>query len=334
VYIMLKLFKKFACNAKHEPCEQNDKSKACADREKQDKLFPVANNDSNSCVQIFKDVDIRRDFDLKGLIGFPGSFGEVRVAVELSSGKGYAVKMMKLHKYTSSVIRSEIAIMKTLRNPNLASMISVYECKKRVYLVMEKYDGGDLYDLVVSQGGRLEHEPLAVAVVKQILLGLQHLHSRHIAHCDIKLCNIMLSSSKQVKIIDFGVSQIVEEGQMLSSEAGSPSFIAPEVLMGSYNEFCDMWSLGCVVFILLLGFNPFNPKAVAALPNKEKICENILKGFCPDSKVGYGAWFPKAIAISDLAKDFISNLLVSDWRHRMSASEALRHPWIQQSFSN
>lgn len=115
---------------------------------------------------------------------------------------------------------------------------------------------------------------------------------------------------------------------MLHAEVGSPSFIAPEVLMGSYNEECDMWSLGCVVFIMLFGFNPFNPKAIPALQNKDLICENILKGFSAEVRPGYGAFFPETVPVSEKAKDFISNLLTLDWHHRMTVDEALAHSWI------
>jgi len=309
---MFKVLKNFACKAKISKGEGKE-------RDIQDGVEEVP---------IYHDVDIRKHYDLKGLIGFPGSFGEVRVAVDLRSGKAYAVKMMKVHKYISTVIKSEIEIMKMLNHENVASIIAVYENKKKVYIVMEKYDGGDLFDLVVSKGGKFTDEAESALMVKQILQGLLYLHKKKIAHCDIKLCNIMLTGESKVKLIDFGVSQIIKEGEMLHAEVGSPSFIAPEVLMGSYNEMCDMWSLGCVVFIMLFGFNPFNPKAIPALPNKEKICANILQGFTSEVKQGYGAFFPKSIPVSSSARDFISSLLTSDWRHRLSASEALEHPWI------
>jgi len=311
---MFKVLRKFACKGKVGKDANND-----ADVEQ-----PIEK------VPIYRDVDIRKFYDLKGLIGFPGSFGEVRVAVDLKTGKAYAVKMMKVQKYISNVIKSEIEIMKMVKHKNVASIVAVYENKKKVYIVMEKYDGGDLFDLVVSKGGKFQDEAAAAKIVKQILEGLQYLHSRRIAHCDVKLCNIMLTSpmDQKVKLIDFGVSQIVKPGESLHAEVGSPSFIAPEVLMGSYNEMCDMWSLGCVVFIMLFGFNPFNPKAIPALPNKEKICENIRKGFSPEVKQGYGAFFPKTIAVSESARDFISCLLTSDWRHRLTTAEALKHPWL------
>eukprot|EP00475_Leptophrys_vorax_P024997 TRINITY_DN3478_c0_g2_i1.p1 TRINITY_DN3478_c0_g2~~TRINITY_DN3478_c0_g2_i1.p1 ORF type:complete len:316 (-),score=107.38 TRINITY_DN3478_c0_g2_i1:308-1255(-) len=312
---MFKILKNFACKVKASKDNGHD--------EGDHDVEEVAEE-----VPIYHDVDIRKHYDLKGLIGFPGSFGEVRVAVDLRSGKAYAVKMMKVHKYISTVIKSEIEIMKMLSHENVASIIAVYENKKKVYIVMEKYDGGDLFDLVVSKGGRFSDEAEAARMVKQILKGLLYLHQKKIAHCDVKLCNIMLTGESRVKLIDFGVSQIVKDGEMLHAEVGSPSFIAPEVLMGSYNEMCDMWSLGCVVFIMLFGFNPFNPKAIPALPNKEKICANILQGFVPEVKQGYGAFFPKSIPVSASARDFITGLLTSDWRHRLSASEALEHPWI------
>lgn len=314
---MLKLLKKFVCSSSSSSKQQEGPD------------VPLDDNNSNA-VQIHRDIDIRTHYDLKGLIGFPGSFGEVRAAVDLRSGKAVAVKMMKVQKHTASIIKSEIEIMKSLSHENIAGLIAVYENKNRTYIVMDKYDGGDLFDLVVSQGGRFKEECHAAIIVKQILEGLVYLHENRVAHCDIKLCNIMLADNHMVKLIDFGVSQRCSEGALLSSEVGSPSFIAPEVLAGAYSEQCDMWSLGCVVFILLFGFNPFNPKAIPALPNKDKICENILKGFHAEVRNGYGAWFPRTLEISESARDFIAGLLTADWKQRLTAKEALQHPWIVQ----
>jgi len=307
---MMKILRRFACGGKGRSEEVKERNIEAKDE-----------------VPIYTDVDIRRDYDLKGLIGFPGSFGEVRVAVHIRSGKAYAVKMIKVQKQLPAVTKHEIDIMKRMHHDNVARLIAVYENKKRVYLVMEKYDGGDLFDLVVSKGGKYSNEREAARLVRQILTGLVYMHERRIAHCDVKLSNIMLTSEGDVKIIDFGVSQVVGPHE-LTSEVGSPSFIAPEVLQGSYNEICDMWSLGCVVFILLFGFNPFNPKAIPALPNKDKICEGILRGFCAEVKPGFGAYFPQKTPVSAEARDFISLLLTLDWHHRLTAKEALQHPWI------
>lgn len=240
---MFKALKAFVCAGKHDPRELGI---SFVDREKSRE---VEEGQSECHVPCFHNVDIRRDFELKDLIGFPGSFGEVRLAVHRASGKEYAVKMMKVQKFLVDVIKSECEIMKNLEHPHLASIVSIFENKKRVYLVMEKYNGGDLFDMIVSKGGRLEDEGNAANVTKQILEGLKYMHDRNIAHCDIKLSNIMLTGETEkpdVKIIDFGVSQYVSE-EGLTAEVGSPSFIAPEVLIGSYNLECDLWSLGVVV---------------------------------------------------------------------------------------
>jgi len=315
-----RLLKRFSCSSKHDDGNKN--------------ALPNENDDVGPA-PLFHDCDIRKDYQVKGLVGFPGSFGEVRAAISLHTGKTVAVKSMKRHKHTETLIKNEIDIMRSVSHENISKVIAVYENKKMVYIVMEKYDGGDLFDLVVSNGGKFGEEAKAAAIIKQILHGLIYLHSNHIVHCDIKLCNIMLASSPhgcsrggKVKIIDFGVSQRFQENELLSREVGSPSFIAPEVIMGAYTQACDVWSLGCVVFILLFGFNPFNPKAIPALANKEKICEKVLRGFTPEVRNGGGAWFPKAIPVSAEARDFIAGMLVADWKHRLTAQEALEHPWI------
>jgi len=168
-------------------------------------------------------------------------------------------------------------------------------------------------------------------IITQILNGVKHLHDMRLAHCDLKLASIMLtdtSSDPYVKIIDFGEAQYVCEGSFLDSEVGSPSYMAPEVLRQRYNESNDMWSIGVVVFVMLFGFNPFNPKGICGHKYFDVIARNINKGFCPKVKASYGANFPKSIPVSQEAMDFISMLLVFDPSQRLSVDEALAHPWI------
>jgi len=277
------------------------------------------------CVPCFEGIDIRKDYELKDVLGVPGTFGEVRKAIHRRSGQEFAVKIMKVSHYLEHSVRTECDILRRISHLNVCHAECVYSMKKHVYIVMEKYEGGDLFDVVMSKGGKCT-EDFTKKVIRQVLKGLEYLHQSGIAHCDVKLSNIMFDHGI-VKLIDFGVSQIVSE-EGLHAEVGSPSFIAPEVLMGSYTEICDMWSLGVVVFILLFGFNPFNPRALPALQMRARICEAVLRGFTPIVRKGYGAFFPECIPVSEDARDFIAHLLTLDWKTRMTSSEALQHPWL------
>jgi serine/threonine protein kinase len=219
--------------------------------------------------------------------------------------------------------------MKGLNHPNIIDVKAVYHDSHRTCIVMEKCEGGDLFDAVQERRFRTERQ--LAGVVRQILKGLEYLHDLGIVHSDIKLANILLgdtSAEPVVKIIDFGVSQFVPESGLQGIQVGSPSFMAPEVLLGDYNQLADMWSLGVVVFIMLFGFNPFNPKAKNPLKYRSRINAHIVKGFSKDTKAGRGAFFPETIPASDSAKDFVAKLLESSVSDRLSAKEALSHPWI------
>lgn len=277
---------------------------------------------------VYRNVEFKKMYEIKGLLGVPGTFGEVRSCINKKSGEKLAVKIIKNLNCLQDLIRNECDIVQRLSHDSCASTKAVFFCKKKICIVMPAYHGGDLFDKVVSSGGVLQESQAKQLMVK-LLHGVQYLHGLRIAHCDIKLSNILFTAKGDLKLIDFGVSQIIGgEESMLHKEVGSPSFIAPEVLMGSYNEICDMWSVGVVAFIMICGFNPFNPRALPALRFRQKICESVLKGFTPEERSGYGAFFPKVRPVSQDAKDFISHLLTSDWRHRMTASEALNHPWL------
>lgn len=149
---------------------------------------------------------------------------------------------------------------------------------------------------------------------------LNYCHSRSIVHRDIKPENILLESNKdfnQIKIIDFGISVVKEHEKMIEESIGTPYYIAPEVWKKSYDEKCDVWSCGVILYILLSGSPPFN--AASDTEMKKKILDG---SFSMSGKV----WD----AISDDAKDLVTQLLTYDKETRVSAGEALSHPWIEK----
>jgi calcium-dependent protein kinase len=129
-------------------------------------------------------------------------------------------------------------------------------------------------------------------------------------------------SDNSIKIIDFGMSKFVSHRQYFNSQDGTCFYMAPEVLDRKYSDMCDMWSMGVVMFIMLFGYPPFHDA------NEKKIPDKIRKGFTPKVRENYGAWFPKALPVSDSARDLISKLLVTNPAERLTASEVLQHPWI------
>lgn len=253
--------------------------------------------------------------------GVPGSFGKVFKGSVNETHETIAIKRISKKKYVST----ELSILKIISHPNIIHFVDYFENDKNIYIVFE-YCRGDLYDIIQENKGKLS-EKETILIVSQILKALRYLHALKIAHCDIKLSNIMYVDQNIIKLIDFGMSQIVPKSGKLHKFVGSLGFMSPEMIMGSYDTQTDIWSLGCVVFILLFGFNPFNPMTKT---NWDIVSQNILIGFNNTTRDGVGAFFPKSIYVSDLAKDFISNLLVLDSKERLSADELLEHPWITQ----
>jgi calcium-dependent protein kinase len=138
------------------------------------------------------------------------------------------------------------------------------------------------------------------------------------------------SDGAVLKVIDFGMSKHVQRRKYHRQLCGTPYYIAPEVIDGHYNEACDMWSIGVVMFVMLFGFPPFwaDPNKYAQLAD-DMIYKAIRKGFKAVTKAGYGAFFPSDIQCSNSAKDLISKLLKTDVAERYTAEEALDHPWLR-----
>lgn len=267
--------------------------------------------------------NINEVYQLEKMCLNQGSHGKVYEGENIQSHEAVAIKYIPRKVFNIF----EIECLKSFSHPNIVRYIESFDTKEGTYVITEKCEG-DLFDLIFQKGGRFSNENEVSYIIHQILVGLEYIHSKNIAHCDLKLSNIMYISSNRplIKIIDFGNSQSIKDGDFLNDIVGSPSFIAPEVLSGSYNKSCDLWSLGCIVFCMLFGFNPFNPNANI---ETDAIFQKILKGFSSDIQKGYGAFFPDHIHISSSARNFISNLLVIDWRNRMTIQEALKHPWIR-----
>ena len=161
---------------------------------------------------------------------------------------------------------------------------------------------------------------MAAQIFKQILLALNYCHNENVVHRDLKPENFLFvdkTEHSDLKIIDFGLSKIMGSGklQRMKTRAGTPYYISPEVLAGSYDISCDMWSAGCMLYILLCGYPPFYGD------DNTEILQMVAKGvFDFDGE----EWDD----ISNDAKDLIKKLIVSPEK-RLTATEALKHRWIR-----
>lgn len=151
----------------------------------------------------------------------------------------------------------------------------------------------------------------------QLLSAVKFLHDKNVCHRDLKPENVLFKSNSDdhIKLLDFGLSKKLKEGEIMKAKLGTPYYIAPEVLEESYGKEIDLWSLGVVAYVLLCGYPPFYGK------DAKELFVNIYK-------VNYEFVEEDWCFISEEAKDFISSLLVKDPKKRMTINDALEHPWI------
>ena len=259
-----------------------------------------------------------------------GSFGNVYLAQNRYTKEKVAMKIIKKANkdlLSDGEIKDEIDILKTLEHPDIVRIIESFNTKDSYVLVTEYCEGGELYDQVKNQ---LSETQIAV-IFKQLLSGLAYLHSNNIVHRDLKLENILIQEIEKsktngeelfnIKIIDFGTARIFSNKKKPQSIVGSSYYIAPEVLRQNYNKECDLWSVGVILYMFIVGHAPFDGC------DDEEITGNIQRGVY---KKDERRW-KKA---SKEVKDLIQKLLIYNPKKRLTALEALKHPWFKLADSN
>ena len=282
-----------------------------------------------------------------------GAYASVKTAINLTTGKEYAVKLVNKHEYghTRSRIMREVQIFKLCKNhPNIVQLVEWFEDESCFYMVFEKMRGGPLLNHIQRKVCFTEQE--ASLVTRDIANALKFLHDRGIAHRDVKPENILCTEHDKispVKLCDLDLASkpfVNENGRNmhsvqsepdLASPVGSAEFMAPEVVDAfvgealKYDKRCDMWSLGVIIYIMLCGYPPFYGE-----------CERDNCGWdqgesCPDCQAalfqriqGGNFDFPDEEwkHISADAKDLIRHLLVRNVRQRYTADDVLAHPWV------
>ena len=249
-----------------------------------------------------------------------GLFGTVFKARHKESGQIRAIKKIrKDHQKAKDVenLLKDVEILKKLDHPNIVKVYEFYQDEANYYIVTDYCSGGELFDRIIQE--KNFNEIRAAEMMKYILSGIAYCHEKGLVHCDLKPENILLASSDPdetlMKIIDFGNSSFCKPGDRLKSKFGSVYYVAPEVLQSSYNEKCDVWSLGVILFLLLCGKPPFNGN------NDQDILTKVYVG-------SYSMEGPEWANISVEAKDLISKMLIKDFSLRISAKDALNHCWF------
>ena len=192
-----------------------------------------------------------------------GGFGVVYKCIHKTSNNIRAVKKIPkklIAQKDPDKMRNEIEILKTLDHPNIIKTYEFFEDELYFYIVTDICEGGELFDQIAKQMTFNEHT--AASIIKQVLSAITYCHRKNLVHRDLKPENIIFDKSPEscnnVKVIDFGNSVMFEPNSRLNVKFGSVYYIAPEVLRSDYNEKCDIWSLGVILYILLSGNPPFS----------------------------------------------------------------------------
>ncbi|OII71297.1 calcium calmodulin dependent protein kinase [Cryptosporidium ubiquitum] len=253
-----------------------------------------------------------------------GAYGEVLLCRDKVTHVERAIKIIRktsVSTSSNSTLLEEVAVLKLLDHPNIMKLYDFFEDKRNYYIVMECYKGGELFDEIIH---RMKfNEVDAAVIIRQVLSGVTYLHKHNIVHRDLKPENLLLESKDKdamIKIVDFGLSAVFENQKKMKERLGTAYYIAPEVLRKKYDEKCDVWSIGVILFILLAGYPPFGGQT------DQEILKKVEKGkYTFDS--------PEWKSVSEGAKDLIKQMLQYDSQRRISAQQALEHPWIKEMCS-
>ncbi|CAO3569504.1 unnamed protein product [Mortierella alpina] len=234
-----------------------------------------------------------------------GTYAVVKEAVHIETGKKYAVKVIskKLMEGKEHMIRNEIAVLRRISvgHANILTLADYFETFNNLYLVTELAEGGELFDRICRKGNYYERD--AANLPENLLFKTSAEDSR-------------------LLIADFGLSRIMdtEKLHILTTTCGTPGYMAPEIFQKSgHGKPVDMWALGVITYFLLCGYTPFDRQ------NSMDEVHAILKAEYEFTPIEY--WQ----GVSDMAKSFVSRLLTADPSRRMTAAEALQHPWLAQT---
>ncbi|KAJ8750254.1 hypothetical protein K2173_014169 [Erythroxylum novogranatense] len=245
-----------------------------------------------------------------------GSFGKVKIAEHALTGHKVAIKILNRRKIKNmemeEKVRREIKILRLFMHPHIIRLYEVIETPTDIYVVMEYVKSGELFDYIVEKGRLQEDE--ARKFFQQIISGVEYCHRNMVVHRDLKPENLLLDSRRNVKIADFGLSNIMRDGHFLKTSCGSPNYAAPEVISGKLyaGPEVDVWSCGVILYALLCGTLPFDDENIPNLFKKIK-----------------GGIYTLPSHLSQGARDLIPRMLVVDPMKRMTIPEIRQHPWFQ-----
>ena len=271
--------------------------------------------------------NISDKYEVVKLLG-TGTFGKVAEVRNKISKQIFACKEIAIKRIVDiNKLKTEIAIMIKADHPNIIKLYEIYQDNSHIDLIMEECKGGELFERIIRNIEKHKNysEKTAAKIFKQLISAIAYCHSQGICHRDLKPENILFLSEEEdspIKVIDFGLSKIFGKynniiNNEMTSFVGTAYYVSPEVLQGKYDEKCDIWSAGVILYIMLNGEPPFN----GSNDNEIYRCISQMKFSFPESK-----WKN----ISEDAKDLIKKMICVPER-RFNAQQVLNHVWIKKN---
>lgn len=273
---------------------------------------------------------IVKAWQLLDLIG-EGSYASVYRARHCNSGKCAAVKVLNLQAMARNSPRlgtvdraekrvlKEVQILRRMNHKNIIKLLDQCRQEDTFYIIMELAEGGELYDYILKKVRLGENQ--ARQFFRQLISAIEYCHGNFVIHRDLKPENILLDRRRgNIKIIDFGMSNIVRPGKLLYSSCGSFSYIAPEVVSneGYVGPAADLWSMGVILFVMVHGYHPFTASDCSAYGY-------IRAATSCDYTVN-------TCLVSSYCADVIERLLEPNVDNRLSMSQLRQHPWVISSY--
>jgi len=277
-----------------------------------------------------KHCDIEQRYHIETRILGAGLHGSVREGIDRVTGEHHAIKSIRKrdnpHVKPSGIVR-EIALLSEMKHDNIIHLKDVFEDDEYVHIVTNLCTGGELFDKIIQYGDDscFIEENKAARIIFQVLNAVAYMHAKKIVNRDIKPENILFETTDEdstVKIIDFGLSRKhnVNSEKPMTAFVGTPYYIAPEVLKKKYTKSCDLWSIGVIAYALLCGYPPFNG------PDNDAVLDAVRRGRYVFASHDW-------LCRSRESRDFIRHLLQKDPRKRLTAVQAMNHPWIRMHMS-
>ena len=244
-----------------------------------------------------------------------GTFGIVVLGTHQITGEKVAVKILDkdriLQEADKTRIEREIKILKNMRHNNIVHLFDVKETPSSLYIIMEYICGKELFDYIIDKKYLSELE--TCNFYQQIISGIEYLGKIKVAHRDLKPENLLLDEQKNIKIVDFGLSNIYPKNELLITACGSPCYAAPEMINGEpyIGLRVDIWSSGIVLFAMLCGYLPFEDE------DNEALYKKITAGKFKTPK-----------HLSDCCKDFLYKILNVNPNQRYTIEQIKNHPWF------